>query len=485
MATLSVATWIGNAAAVLSGRFGAISQRAKEADCSRQAMYNQAQRVEAAVACEQAGGPSYEALRAENAQLQSENDALWQALAEAQTLPQSQQHELASTAFAMGLSLTPIVTIFAVVLSGIRVPSRATVGRWVQQSCEQAGRLLAVLDEACRSRVLTLCLDEIFFHQVPVLAMVEPHSMVWVAGQRGPDRKGETWFTLLKPWSSLERVISDAGTGLEKGVRLLNEGRGEVTEGAPMGVPVSVGLDAFHTLYDLQKVLARFWRRAELLLEAACQADGEVDKVKRQGRDARGASARTRAAWRRAEQAFDEAVLAEAACEQLRVAVGLCRRDGGRSDRHWAQHHIDEARRTLSAQEWAKARRLLGCPQDAESPRQAARRPEATCGRATVARSALPSVVLAQPTGPCARSATRPGRQLGGPARAVVPAALGGLGASLCSSGPAHHPHGESKSRGGMYEQRFAHASESAPLRQPTDARSQAVILELPSLYTR
>jgi hypothetical protein len=30
MATLSVATWIGNAAAVLSGRFGAISQRAKE-----------------------------------------------------------------------------------------------------------------------------------------------------------------------------------------------------------------------------------------------------------------------------------------------------------------------------------------------------------------------------------------------------------------------------------------------------------------------
>jgi len=57
MATLSVATWIGNAAAVLSGRFGAISKRAKEADCSRQAMYKQAQRVEAAVACEQAGGP--------------------------------------------------------------------------------------------------------------------------------------------------------------------------------------------------------------------------------------------------------------------------------------------------------------------------------------------------------------------------------------------------------------------------------------------
>ena len=359
MATLSVATWIGNAAAVLSGRFGAISQRAKEADCSRQAMYNQAQRVEAAVACEQAGGPSYEEIQAQNEQLRSENDALWQALEEAETLAQSKQRELASTAFAMGLSLTPIVTIFAVVLSGIGVPSRATVGRWVQHSCEQAGRVLAVLDEACRTRVLTLCMDEIFFHQIPVLAMVEPHSMAWVAGQRGPDRKGETWFALLQPWSSLERVISDAGTGLEKGVRLLNEARAKGTEGDPVGDPVSVGLDAFHTLYDLQKVLARYWKRAEQLLEAACKADREVDKVKRKGRDARGASARARAAWRRAEQAFDRAVWAETACEQVRASLALFRPDGELNDRVWAQQQIDEAMAILSGQEWDKARRLL------------------------------------------------------------------------------------------------------------------------------
>ena len=175
-------------------------------------MHNQTQRVEAAVACEQAGGPSYAEIRAQNEQLRSENDALWQALEEAETLAQTKQRELASTAFAMGLSLTPIVTILAVVLSGIGVPSRATVGRWIQHSCEQAGRVLAVLDEACRTRVLILCMDEIFFHQIPVLAMVEPHSRAWVAGQRGPDRTGETWFALLQPWSSLERVISDAGT---------------------------------------------------------------------------------------------------------------------------------------------------------------------------------------------------------------------------------------------------------------------------------
>ena len=73
--------------------------------------------------------------------------------------------------------------------------------------------------------MLILCLDEIFFHHAPVLVAVEPHSMAWVAGQRGPDRTGDTWYDVLKPWPNLERVVSDAGTGLARGVKLLNEAR--------------------------------------------------------------------------------------------------------------------------------------------------------------------------------------------------------------------------------------------------------------------
>lgn len=360
MLTVAVEAWIGNAAAVLSGAWGAVTRRAEQSGYSRTAIYGHTQRVVEAVAHEQAGGLSYDELQAENERLRAENQELWQALEEAQPLPPSKQRELASTAFAMGLSLTPIVTILAVVLSGLGVPSRATVGRWVQQSCKQAGRILAVLDEACRARILTLCLDEIFFHQVPVLAMVEPYSMVWVAGQRGPDRKGQTWFTLLEPWTSLQRVISDAGTGLEKGVRLLNEARAEATEAE--GAPVSVGLDTFHTLHELHQVLARFWKRAESLLDAASQAEGEVAKVKRQGRDARGVSARARAAWRRAETAFDEALLMEKACDQIGAALGLFRADGELSDRRWAQRQIDEALAILCASPWDKARRLLQDP---------------------------------------------------------------------------------------------------------------------------
>ena len=66
MFSLPVVTWIGNAATVLSGRWGAVSQRARDVKCSRVAMYQQARRGEPAVTWEQAGGPSREELLAEN-----------------------------------------------------------------------------------------------------------------------------------------------------------------------------------------------------------------------------------------------------------------------------------------------------------------------------------------------------------------------------------------------------------------------------------
>ena len=66
MFSLPVVTWIGNAATVLSGRWGAVSQRARDVKCSREAMSQQARRVEPAVTWEQAGGPSRAELLAEN-----------------------------------------------------------------------------------------------------------------------------------------------------------------------------------------------------------------------------------------------------------------------------------------------------------------------------------------------------------------------------------------------------------------------------------
>src|SRR5215813_14183738 len=113
---------------------GAVTQRSMQSGYSRTAIYQHAERVVQAVTNEQAGGISYEALWAENERLKAENEALWQAWSEVEELSECKQHALASAGSAMGLSLTQIVILLAIVLPSRMVPSRATVGRWVQQS---------------------------------------------------------------------------------------------------------------------------------------------------------------------------------------------------------------------------------------------------------------------------------------------------------------------------------------------------------------
>ena len=57
MGRFPVGTWMGNAAAVLSGRWGAVARRAQDVGGSREAMYPQARRGEQAVVAERAGDP--------------------------------------------------------------------------------------------------------------------------------------------------------------------------------------------------------------------------------------------------------------------------------------------------------------------------------------------------------------------------------------------------------------------------------------------
>jgi hypothetical protein len=108
---VTVATWIGNAAAVLSGSWGAVTRRAHQSGSSRTTVYTHAQRVVQAVTHEQAGGPSYDALWHDNERLKAENDALWQAWAEAEELSEAKQRAFAGSGCAMGLSLSQIVTL--------------------------------------------------------------------------------------------------------------------------------------------------------------------------------------------------------------------------------------------------------------------------------------------------------------------------------------------------------------------------------------
>ena len=111
MLNVTVATWIGNAAAVLSGTWGAVMRQAQHSGYSRTAVYTHAQRVVHAIVREQAGGISYDALWHENERLKAENEALWQAWSEAEALSEAKQRDFAGSGCAMGLSLSQIVTL--------------------------------------------------------------------------------------------------------------------------------------------------------------------------------------------------------------------------------------------------------------------------------------------------------------------------------------------------------------------------------------
>lgn len=66
MLHVTVTTWIGNAAAVLSGTWGAVTRRAQHRGARRTTVSMPAQRVGHAVASEQAGGLRDDALWREN-----------------------------------------------------------------------------------------------------------------------------------------------------------------------------------------------------------------------------------------------------------------------------------------------------------------------------------------------------------------------------------------------------------------------------------
>jgi len=162
MFRLPVRTWILNAAAVFSGQHGAVTRQAEQAGCSRETVYQHADKVEERLAAQ----PAVEAV----AELQAENQRLRDAIAGLQPtagtrvlLDKDKQRQLATTAFAMGLSLRQIEDLLGLLLPAEGVPDHATLGRWVGEEARRAGAVLAALDPACAPRVRTLALDEIFF----------------------------------------------------------------------------------------------------------------------------------------------------------------------------------------------------------------------------------------------------------------------------------------------------------------------------------
>ena len=62
--------------------------------------------------------------------------------------------------------------------------------------------------------------DEIFFHQQPILTVVEPETMAIGAIEKMGNRTANSWQAVLSHFPKLRYVISDLARGLIKGVQL-------------------------------------------------------------------------------------------------------------------------------------------------------------------------------------------------------------------------------------------------------------------------
>jgi hypothetical protein len=153
MNTLSLRTWVRNAAAVFSGCYGAVTGQAKQAGCSRQTVYDHARQIEQRLQPPTPVTPPVAVPIPTPAPI----------------IDEPTRRRLAVTAFAMGVSTRQIEDLLRVLLPEDG-PDHSTIGRWVADAAKKAAPILEILDAACIPKVKTLAVDEIF------LAVARPWS---------------------------------------------------------------------------------------------------------------------------------------------------------------------------------------------------------------------------------------------------------------------------------------------------------------------
>ncbi len=144
MNTLSIRTWVRNAAAVFSGCDGAVTRQAEQAGCSRQTVYDHARQVDQRLRPAAPASPPVGALSPPPVA----------------ALDESTRRRLSVTAFAMGISTRQIEDLLRIILSEDG-PDHSTIARWTVDEAEKAKPVLEALEAACVPRVQTLAPDEI------------------------------------------------------------------------------------------------------------------------------------------------------------------------------------------------------------------------------------------------------------------------------------------------------------------------------------
>jgi hypothetical protein len=356
---------IANAAAVLEGPHGDVTRRAHEQGLSRQALYRDADRLLRTLQA-QDPHPDLQALRDQVADLRRRLTELQARHRAAVVLDADRLAAFASTAQAEGVSLPVARRLLAPLLAQPleggpaarpRLPSVAQLGRWSQAAARRATALLPVLDEFSRRRVEQAAPDEIFFGKKPCLMVVEQQSLCWVSGRLADRRDGAEWAQEFRQLPALRQATQDGGTGLAKGLALVNRERQQAGQAAIVAQD-----DHFHVLREGARALRQMQGGVTRLLERAERADRQAAAKARQTGDGRGRGAAARA-WQRAERALDAWSAAEKTWSEVGMALRLFTPEGALNTRARAEAAVRAALPRLPGPGWAKVRRALQRPE--------------------------------------------------------------------------------------------------------------------------
>lgn len=344
---------IASAFFVLFGQYGDVSRYAQERGVCRQWIYREAASLRKALASAQ---QEIDSLRQQLRQALEQRTELEARLANAVVIDAQKQEELACVGQARGVTLRDGHKLLEVLLPG-QALSVAELGRHTQAAGKKAGALLAVLDEFARQKVREAAADEIYVKD-PVLMVVEPESLCWLSGRMSDEVSGEAWQREFKELPNLEQVMRDGGTGLKKGVALVNEQR----QAQQKSLLTDQG-DHFHALRGGSVGVNKAKRQASKALAAAEAAQKQLDECDRQGQSRTGAAVRARQAWKKAEQAMDTWQEREQLWQKTKQALQLFTPDGELNTRQQAEAVLAETLPQLPDSDFAKTKRQLQEPE--------------------------------------------------------------------------------------------------------------------------
>jgi hypothetical protein len=366
---------------VFFGVYGDVTRQAGQRAVSRQRLYREA--AQTMVLLEgTAQRAEVERLQEQVQQQQQRIADLERDLSQAVVIDPERMARFAAEAQAEGVSL-PTVQGWLKRLLPARAPSVAKLGRWVQAAAARASLLLPVLDELARAEVRQAAADEIYV-KAPVLMVVEPDSMCWLTGSLTSQVSGEVWAGQFGTLPALEQVTRDAGSGLRKGVALLNEQRQE--QGLPA---VADQLDHFHTIREGGRAQRKGDRRLQQAFAKADKAQQEHDHHRQQGHYVPGQGTKVSHLWNQAEQVMDQVQSSERAWKKTQEALRLFTPAGELNSREQAEAVLAQTLPELPDADFAKAKRLLSQPQTLTYLDEVHRKLKALLGAAEVKQAAV------------------------------------------------------------------------------------------------